>query len=108
MPSTGARSTPRQMPEKPAAALCLQSSLDLTRADSLHATLITSFEQDGPLTIDGSTVERVSTACIQLLVAAALKARDHDRPFSLHKPSAVLAQAVRDLGLASFLGLEPA
>jgi anti-anti-sigma regulatory factor len=88
------------------AALCLPPSLDLTRADALRSELLACLARGGPLQIDGSAVDRVSTACVQLLVAASVSVRERGGIFELAMPSAVLRHAIRDLGLAPCLGTE--
>lgn len=55
------------------------------------------------LTIDGSDVERVGTPAVQLLLAAAKAVAAEGRSFALRSPSAALAAAFLDLGLASEL-----
>jgi anti-anti-sigma regulatory factor len=94
--------------ESDPAALRLPPSLGLTAADALHGALQHRVAHGAPLVIDGSDVELVSTACLQLLVAAAARAQAIGAEFRLIAPSAVLAQAVRDLALADSLGVEAA
>ena len=67
----------------------------------LRATLA----EHGALLLDGSAVEYVSTACAQILVAAALAARAGGHAFTLAAPSIVLQHALHDLGLGAMLGL---
>lgn len=87
-------------------ALRLAALLDLTAANALHRQLQDVAEHGGPLCIEGEDVERVSTPCLQLLVAAAIGARAHGQAFQMIAPSAVLANAIADLGLAHVLGME--
>ncbi len=89
-------------------ALRLPSSLDLTRADALQGDLLARTGRAAPLVIDGRAVERVSTPCLQLLVAAAAGARAHGLAFELMAASDVLDGAARELGLAAALGLKGA
>ena len=86
-------------------ALALPPVLDLIRADALHAELQACMSRDEALRIDGSAVELVSTACLQVLVAAARAAQARERTFELMSPSHILGNAARDLGLAACLGL---
>jgi anti-anti-sigma regulatory factor len=90
-----------KQPEMPVHAL--PPVLDLACAEDLHQKLQEACAQDGPVTLNGAAVERVSTACLQLLVAAAISARARGLAFALHAPSPVLRAAVEDLGLAPFL-----
>jgi anti-anti-sigma regulatory factor len=50
-------------------------------------------------------VGRVSTPCIQILLAAMAGAQLRGLPFKLREPSSMLAEALADLGLASHFGL---
>ena len=84
-------------------ALLLAASLELTHADALRGDLQHALAHDGALVIDGSGVERVSTACIQLLVAAAAGARVRGLAFQLAATSVALTEAIRDLGLCRAL-----
>jgi anti-anti-sigma regulatory factor len=85
--------------------LPLPPRLDLTQADALHGELQCHLAQDEAIRIDGSAVELVSTACVQLLVAVAVTAHAHGRTFELMAPSRILSHAARDLGLSACLGL---
>jgi chemotaxis protein CheX len=86
--------------------MTLPASLDLTLADTLHHSLLERIANERPLAIDGSEVERVSTPCVQLLVAASASARAHGLPFRIVSASQILSDAARDLGLSRALGLE--
>jgi chemotaxis protein CheX len=99
---------PTSISADPTPPLHLPEALDLTRADALHGALQTRIAQDGLLRIDGSAVSQVSTACMQVLVAAAVTVRGRGRTFALVSPSSVLRDAAGDLGLAAVLGLEAA
>ena len=60
-----------------------------------------------PILLDGSRVERISTPCIQILIAALKSAEARGTPFRLSNPSNVLAEALVDLGLEQiFAGQE--
>ena len=84
----------------------LPASLDLIGADALLVRLQETLAQLGMLVVDGSDVERVSTAGIQVLVAARMHALAENAAFRLHSVSAVLQDALFDLGLLGALGLE--
>ncbi len=56
-----------------------------------------------PSVLDLAKVERVSTACLQVLVATAQAARTHGRAFRLTAESPCLSAAIADLGLARHL-----
>ncbi len=87
-------------------ALMLPPVLDLTCAESLHDDLqacMTHGAVHGAVRVDGSAVERVGTACLQLLAAAAVTVRAQGREFNLLTPSEPLLHAVRDVGLSNLL-----
>jgi anti-anti-sigma regulatory factor len=86
-----------------AAAVPLPSVLDLANAAILQRLLVERCEQDSAIVLDGSQVERVSTACLQVLVATAQAARTHGRAFRLTAASPCLSAAIADLGLARHL-----
>jgi anti-anti-sigma regulatory factor len=89
-----------------AGTLMLPASLDMTAADALHRALRDRCAGQRPLVIDGADVERISTPCLQLLVAAAVSAHAHGLQFRFAGSSRALHDAARDLGLSVALGLE--
>jgi anti-anti-sigma regulatory factor len=91
----------------PPRSFVLPPDLDLTRADALHAALLPCIGQDAPLVIDGHAVDRISTACLQVLVAACVTARGRGQGFAMLAPSAKLGKAAQDLGLSAWLAPEP-
>jgi anti-anti-sigma regulatory factor len=78
--------------------------LDLTAAEPLHRALLEHARSGDPLAVNGSAVVRVSTAAVQVLVAAAADARARGTSFQLREPSPELADALTDLGVASHFG----
>jgi anti-anti-sigma regulatory factor len=56
--------------------------------------------QNQNMSLDGSGVERVSTACLQVLVAACRAVRARGKMFRIDAPSPLLRAALTDLGLA--------
>lgn len=86
-------------------ALRLPAALDLICADTLHSDLLARLSRDETLVVEGGAVERVSTACVQLLVAARVAAAARGQSFRLAGASDALRQAVDDLGVADALGL---
>lgn len=87
------------MSEVQSQSLHLPPVLDLMASASLCEQLRAGLLTGEPLTLDGSEVERVSTACLQVLTAAALSARSHGLAFKLRAPSTTLVDALADLGL---------
>ena len=86
-------------------SLLLAAELDLQAAEPLRERLAEALDAGGELSVDGSKVERVSTACLQVLVAAAHQARRTNLAFLVVRPSTVLERAVADLALHDALPL---
>ncbi len=84
----------------------LPGSLEMPGADALHAELLLRIRDERALVIDGSHVERVSTACLQVLVAACASATGRGHGFTLQSMSDVMAAAVHDLALGRSLGVQ--
>jgi len=96
------------MDEETHSASDLPASLDRLAAESLCHGLQEQLLAGEPVRLNGSQVERVSTACIQVLLAAARSAAVREVPFAIDAASATLAEALNDLGLAGTLpGMEP-
>ena len=84
-------------------ATMLPAELGLVAAEPLRAELASAIDAGIPLEIDGAAVERISTACLQVLLAAARAAARGDLSFRIVNPSQVLTDAVRDLALHDHL-----
>lgn len=78
----------------PLPAVLDQRTVEATR-DQIAAAL-----GDGPLVVDGSAVERVSTPGLHLLLAAQASAAEAGVPFALAAASPALTDALGLLGLA--------
>lgn len=76
----------------------LPSVLDLTGAQSLRDTLV-ALLGNGSVLLDASAVERMSTPCAQVLLAAARAADLAGSSFQLVSASDVFRAALADLGL---------
>jgi anti-anti-sigma regulatory factor len=77
----------------------LSSVLDVLAAAPLCEELRTRLSSDELLELDGSAVERVSTACLQIILTASITARSQGAALRLTAPSPALSQAIADLGL---------
>ena len=85
--------------EDPSGALIkLPQVLDLTQAQSLRDAMEARLN-DGPLVLDASAVERMSTPCAQVLLAAGRAADLAGCPFQIIAPSDAFLAALADLGL---------
>lgn len=83
--------------------VALPAELGLAAAEPLRAALVRAIDAGAALTIDGAAVERISTACLQVLLAAARAAERGGMAFRIINPSQVLSDAVRDLALQDHL-----
>lgn len=78
----------------------LPQELDLTAARSLRNSLAEQMT-NGAVVVDASTVERASTPCMQVLLAAARSADAAGVSFTITNASDAFGRALADLGLQS-------
>lgn len=95
------QATPVQ--DSPEMRTALPADCGIAQAEALRGQLTELREIDAPLQLDASAVERVSSACLQLLVALFRERAEAGRRSVLQAPSAPLADAVAWLGLSAFL-----
>ncbi len=92
-----------QMACEKASPILLPVVLDLMAAPSLRETLMTRMEAlsgDKPcLVLDGRDVDRISTPCVQVLVAADLSLKDRGGSLAVAVVSDAFKQAMTRLGL---------
>ena len=86
--------------EDPADAYRLPGSLDLTAARELRDDL-QSRMMVGAVTMDAAGVDRLSTPCVQVLLAAGRAAASANVSFRILNASEVFRTAVAELGLKS-------
>ncbi|PCI62259.1 MAG: hypothetical protein COB37_07270 [Kordiimonadales bacterium] len=92
------------MAEKLAAAqleYILPQELDLLAAEGLKFKLLDMVHHEGDLTLDGREVERVSTPCIEIMVAAESAFYESGRKLRIFEPSNTLSDAFKSLGLVA-------
>ncbi len=93
------------MVSKATQAIALPAIIDLDALDGIRDGLIDAIEE-GPVTVDASAVERVSTNALIMLISAAETARKNQFDFAIRQPSATLTTAIERLGLgAQFSGM---
>jgi anti-anti-sigma regulatory factor len=80
-------------------------SVTIRNITAFQAELAELLDASGPVQIDGSGVERVDTATLQLLVAFVRELRAEARAVQWVDCSAVLRRAASSLGLESALSL---
>jgi len=82
--------------------ITLVPSMDLLVAGALKTSIVESFEAAPKVILDASPVERISTACVQVILAAGLYAEDSDQEANIkieNAPPAFIS-AVDCLGLS--------
>ncbi len=80
----------------------LPSEMDLLSAEGLRDTLLNVLNEDKGLLIDASDVERVSTPCIEVLVAAQKSCAEAGYDFKISNSSQILVEAFSALGLDEY------
>lgn len=77
--------------------LSLPELLDLSAAEQLAASFLE--KRGAELTVDASTVRRLSTPCVQVLLSAALTWKADNVPLRMVKPSSELTSTLNQLGI---------
>jgi chemotaxis protein CheX len=93
----------RWMEEADEVRIGLPADLDLPMAQMLLDSLRHAFSTPRALRIEAEGVERVSTACVQILLAATQQATERGVVLVIVRPSAALSEICDDLGLADWL-----
>lgn len=83
--------------------ITLPSVLDLRAAEPLKTVFEEAIAGGRPLTVDAEAVDRLSTPCIQVLIAAEAGMKATKQPFKLAKPSDAFIENFNDLGIYSLL-----
>jgi len=83
--------------------LGLPADLDLPMAQTLLDALRHALNTPRAIRVDAEAVERVSTACAQILVAASRSAVERGVNFAIIHPSDALVELCADIGLADWL-----
>ena len=77
----------------------LGSVLDIRAAEPLKDVLRKALSKGKPLAVDVASIERMSTPCIQILIAAATSMKEADTAFTLLSPSDAFIDSFNELGL---------
>ncbi len=83
--------------------LKLAAAMDIRAADPLLQTVQEALAGGGKIVIEASAVDRLSTPCVQVLIAALQHMEQNGIPFVLKSPSDAFVSAFDDLGLFSYL-----
>jgi len=87
--------------------LVLPPILDLTGAQELKRVLLQGLEAERGLDVDCARVRKITSPCLQVLLAAFKSAgTGNDAEFRLKNPSAEFDATVETLGLKSAFGVE--
>ncbi|WP_456413724.1 STAS domain-containing protein [Thiolapillus sp.] len=86
--------------------ISLASHLDMDALPALTQALRDALAEKAPLSLDGSQVQHIDGASLQLLLAAARSAQQEGIPLDWHQPSPALSKAAATLGLNNDLALE--
>lgn len=86
-----------------AAHVALEASLSIQDARVLHEKLGTVLGAAKTIVVDGSRVERLDTAVMQVLAGFVRSARERGLALSWRSPSPALQQAIHVLGFESIL-----
>jgi anti-anti-sigma regulatory factor len=103
--STPSARSRRAKPARPDPVLALPAECLIANAVALREQLIAVVEEAVPVTLNVSAVERIDTACLQLLAAFATERRAASRPVVWCGVTASLAERARLLDLDASLGL---
>lgn len=83
----------------------LPAVLDLTKAASLKDCLLSAMAAAPTVTVDASALQRITTPCLQLFVAAARDLSAEGGALHFENVPDTMASAAAILGLSSVLGL---
>jgi anti-anti-sigma factor len=83
--------------------VALEAALGIRDAHVLHEKLNTALTAATAIIIDGSRLERLDAAAMQVLAGFTRAARARGLALTWHSPSPVLQQAARVLGLETVL-----
>ena len=84
----------------------LPASLDTAAAGPLRLELRTPVDAHEPVMLDGSAVERIGQACLQVLAAAQIAAAAAGIAFAIDTPSPALTEMAGLAGLATLLPVQ--
>jgi anti-anti-sigma regulatory factor len=83
--------------------IVLGASCTIHEARALREQMLAQAAHPGPFEIDGSVVQQIDTAGVQLIVAFALDCLERSVPYAWKGRSAALDDAIRVLGVGALL-----
>jgi ABC-type transporter Mla MlaB component len=102
-PTRGRRRSGGRSGAKSDRTLRLDAQCTIAQASAVKARLARLLGHPGKVAVDGGAVERIDTACLQLLAAFVRERRAADRPVAWSNASAELIDNARLLGLSAVL-----
>lgn len=84
----------------------LAESLDISTVRNLHAELKAALGGGDAVSLNGSAVERVDTAALQVLAAMFIDADGRQSRLELRSPSEALIRSASLLGIDEYIGLK--
>lgn len=86
-------------------ALALPAAMDLTTAAELKQMLLAAVDSAKPIVVDAANVQRITTPCFQVLVAAARDMQKTGGSMKIVNVPDVFREPAQTLGLCEALGL---
>ncbi len=75
-------------------------------AEDLRVRLVLAADVEGDVIVDGSEVESIGQAVLQLLIATKAEAERNGQTFTIANPSEALRRRISACGLSDHFGLE--
>ena len=97
-----------KLKETPPRRLVLDVQLNIAEAADLHRALIALLAQGGPVVVDGTRVEEIDTAMLQLLTSLWRTGAERGIACTWFGASGPLRQAASLVGLAAILNIPDA
>ena|SRR5579863_4444126 len=88
---------------EPRGRVVLGGSCTIHEAAAIKAHMLQQLARPGPFEIDGSAVERIDAAGVQLIVAFALDCLERSLPYAWKGKSAALEQAIELMSVGALL-----
>lgn len=83
--------------------IVLASTLDIAASEELRNQLVDALSKKKPTLINAAEVTRMSTPCVQILVAANIEAERQGKKLKYGSPSPAFKEAFSSLGLSEYL-----
>jgi ABC-type transporter Mla MlaB component len=96
----------QRLPQVAGGRLSLTSDCTIAEATALKAGLMQLLSHESAVTLDGSAVQRIDTACLQLLAAFVLEREARGRHVEWQEATDALTSSARTLGLLPVLRLD--